>query len=822
MMMSQPPAKQNNILVVDDIAENLSILTQILTQKGYLVRPAINSQIALKAIQKALPDLILLDIMLPDMDGYELCRQLKADAHTRDIAVVFISARVEDVDKIKAFEVGGVDYITKPFQIGEVLARVATHLALRNSQKQLQMQNVRLQQELGERQQAEEALQRSNHQLLLLNQVGQLVSSSLELEHVLATALSEIQRLLDAFSASFWLLDAETGALVCRQVNGPGSETLLHWRLAVDQGITGWAAEHGESVLVADTWEDARHFRTVDEQTGVAVRSLISIPLRMKGDVIGVLNLVDPRVRHFTKADLIFLEPIAAASAIAIENARLYATAQQEIAERKRAEDALTESVTQIQRAKQEWESTADSLSYVVCLLDHHGKIIRVNRFVEQWALGNVVEAKGRGLHELFHPGCADAACYLKTFLAYAWEEVAQGLSIGYEAEDRILQRYLSIQIRPISAPAKGADKLSASFAVGVISDISERKWAEAWLQQRNHELALLNQMSDALQRCATEAETYPEVVTVCRQLFPGSSGYLALTDASRARLTVADAWGQAPPPANSFGLADCCALRDRRFHVVEAPAAAPLCAHVPVFPEDGYLCAPIITPQENLGILSLAFGPRDPFLPEDQHRQMLKAKWLAASRLVEYYALSLVNLRLRETLRLESIRDPLTDLYNRRYMEESLEREVRRAQRNHSAVGIMMLDIDHFKRLNDTHGHKAGDAVLQALGALLQNNVRGGDIVCRYGGEEFLLILPDAALPVAQRRAEELLAQIRALQIPYQQTIFQITVSIGVATFFAQTANVQEVINAADHALYQAKAHGRNQVALASAVAAE
>jgi PAS domain S-box-containing protein len=158
--MSQSGANHNNILIVDDTPENLTMLTQMLTQKGFLVRPAINGEIALKTIQKVLPDLILLDIMMPDMDGYEVCQHIKADEHTRDIPVLFISALDETLDKVKAFDVGGVDYITKPFQEEEVLARVETHLKLRDSQKRLQEKNFQLQQELTERKRAEELLRK--------------------------------------------------------------------------------------------------------------------------------------------------------------------------------------------------------------------------------------------------------------------------------------------------------------------------------------------------------------------------------------------------------------------------------------------------------------------------------------------------------------------------------------------------------------------------------------------------------------------------------------------------------------------------------------
>jgi PleD family two-component response regulator len=123
-------AANADILIVDDTPANLNVLSAILGKRGYRIRPAINGALALKAAQKAAPDLILLDVQMPGIDGYEVCRQLKADAQTRAIPVIFISALDDVLDKVEAFQVGGVDYITKPFQIEEVLARVENQLAL--------------------------------------------------------------------------------------------------------------------------------------------------------------------------------------------------------------------------------------------------------------------------------------------------------------------------------------------------------------------------------------------------------------------------------------------------------------------------------------------------------------------------------------------------------------------------------------------------------------------------------------------------------------------------------------------------------------------
>jgi len=163
-----------------------------------------------------------------------------------------------------------------------------------------------------------------------------------------------------------------------------------------------------------------------------------------------------------------------------------------------------------------------------------------------------------------------------------------------------------------------------------------------------------------------------------------------------------------------------------------------------------------------------------------------------------------------------------LTGLFNRRYMEEALSSEARRAQRNHTEIGIIMLDIDHFKTFNDTYGHDAGDAVLEHLGALLTETIRGGDIACRYGGEEFLLILPDISVAAIEQRLHKLLFHIRDLRIAYQTQEFIITASMGAAMFPERGDDVQTVVTVADDALYQAKRRGRDQFVMASAASSK
>jgi diguanylate cyclase (GGDEF)-like protein len=179
-----------------------------------------------------------------------------------------------------------------------------------------------------------------------------------------------------------------------------------------------------------------------------------------------------------------------------------------------------------------------------------------------------------------------------------------------------------------------------------------------------------------------------------------------------------------------------------------------------------------------------------------------------------ERISLALANLRLREVLRGQSIRDPLTGLFNRRFMEESLERELRRAIRGKQQVALLMLDIDHFKRFNDTFGHQAGDALLRALGNLLKESTRGQDVVCRYGGEEFAFVLAGASLDAARKRAELLREEIKQLNVRHGgQLLGAVTLSVGIAVFPDNGDSAEHLLKAADDALYRAKEQGRDRI---------
>jgi diguanylate cyclase (GGDEF)-like protein len=218
------------------------------------------------------------------------------------------------------------------------------------------------------------------------------------------------------------------------------------------------------------------------------------------------------------------------------------------------------------------------------------------------------------------------------------------------------------------------------------------------------------------------------------------------------------------------------------------------------------YLCIPILAQGEALGILHFQATDDAPALADAE----LSLKTTFAGQV----GLSIANIRLREALRSQSIRDPLTGLYNRRYLTEMLDREIRRAVRAEQSLGILMLDLDHFKNFNDTYGHEAGDTVLRETASFLGKSIRVEDIACRFGGEEFVVILPTADLNAAHARAERIRSKLREMTVLHQgQSLGMITISVGVAALPEHGTSAKELIEAADAALYRAKREGRDRV---------
>ncbi|WP_347488777.1 diguanylate cyclase [Desulfoscipio sp. XC116] len=338
-------------------------------------------------------------------------------------------------------------------------------------------------------------------------------------------------------------------------------------------------------------------------------------------------------------------------------------------------------------------------------------------------------------------------------------------------------------------------------------------------LEQRNREMTLVSQMSEMMQACYTTEEAIAVVNRFVRELFATEQGALYLLNEPGDLVEIVADWGDGDRFKPVFNPNDCWSLRRGQQYLVENGQLGLYCRHISDPLPKGYLCVPMMAHGEALGILHLQWQSTDqPEYSEDDTVCMKECKHQLAVTVAHQIALALANLSLRETLHSQAIRDPLTGLFNRRYMEESLDREVRRAERLSASVGLIMFDIDHFKRFNDNHGHDAGDALLRGLGAFLRNNIHDGDFVCRYGGEEFLLILPETSLDAACQLAGRLCDMVKHMEVNYLgQPLGSITISLGVALYPDNGLTAADIVRAADAAVYRAKANGRDQVAVAA-----
>ena len=330
-------------------------------------------------------------------------------------------------------------------------------------------------------------------------------------------------------------------------------------------------------------------------------------------------------------------------------------------------------------------------------------------------------------------------------------------------------------------------------------------------LKERSQRATLLAKMGELLQSCVSKDEVFAAGLGFAPRIFPNTRGAVALLDGGRKLAEVIGSWSECRIPATVFEPVSCWALRTGHPHLVVAGDHTARCAHAEGV-KNTYLCIPILAQGEALGVLHVQTTDETPSFGE--------AELSFKTTFAEQIGLSISNIRLREALRTQSIRDPLTGLYNRRYLEEMLEREIRRAVRAEQSLGILILDLDHFKRFNDTYGHDAGDAVLRETGSFLAKSIRAEDIVCRFGGEEFVVILPTAGLEAARSRAERIRSKLRELTVLHQgQSVGLLTVSVGVAALPTHGTSAKDLLQAADAALYRAKREGRDRVVKAEAV---
>ena len=471
-----------------------------------------------------------------------------------------------------------------------------------------------------------------------------------------------------------------------------------------------------------------------------------------------------------------------------------------------------------LRSSEQHLRNVISSLFTFVAVLTPDGILIQANQALLEVAKLQADDVLGKPLAEIYWWSYSST---VQAQLQAALGRVSQGERVRYEVEGRVGEnQFITIDLA-LTPMFDSVGKVTYLIASGI--DVTERKQAEAarqqankqlsnWvseLKQRNREITLLGEMSDFLQACLTVEEACSTLAQLIQPLFPQASGGIFLIRASKNLVEPVATWGSPIlTDIKTFTHTDCWALRRGKPHWVDDTDNGLLCKHVQHALPAESLCVPMVAQGEALGVLYLSSLEKNCLTP---------AKQKLATTVAEHIALALANLKLREKLHNQSVRDGLTGLFNRRYMEESLEREMRRCDRKQLPLSVIMLDVDYFKHFNDSFGHKAGDAVLRELAHYLQRYVRGSDIACRYGGEEFILILPEASLSVAQQRAEQIREGARHLNVECgEQPVGEITLSLGVASYPLHGLQSEAVIKAADVALYRAKEQGRDRVIVA------
>ena len=517
-------------------------------------------------------------------------------------------------------------------------------------------------------------------------------------------------------------------------------------------------------------------------------------------------------------------ECLMSASRIEIDTEPCQLTRVHDVTEIRRAERTIRENE---QRLRALFDSAVDA----TVVIDERGTIEAVNPACERMF--------GYAAHELVGAN-----------VSMLMPEPDRSAHDGHLARHRASgQRRVVGTGREVLAQRRNGEVFAAELAVaeivesrgrrfsGTIRDVSARRQAEeaanrlnrelhasvAALEQINSDNEVLSELRDLLQACHAVDEAVRVSAQFAMRLLDGACGAIYLLDPGRGLLEQSTLWGGAQQSEDVFGKDDCWSLRRGRPFFGTGGEHGLCCAHVKRMPRNGYACVPLAAQGETFGLMHMqcdvdSDAPAHGDAPAQSGGYAGRRRHIAGT-IAEYLSLAIANVRMRESLRRQATRDALTGLYNRRQMDEILDREIRRAARHQRELVLMMIDIDHFKRINDVHGHEVGDLVLREVAQCIQRQVRDEDYAFRYGGEEFLLLLPDANPEQIGVRGETILEAVRHLRLSWMgQPLDRVSVSLGVAAFPAHGHNAADLVRAADGALLKAKAAGRDRLETASA----
>lgn len=368
-------------------------------------------------------------------------------------------------------------------------------------------------------------------------------------------------------------------------------------------------------------------------------------------------------------------------------------------------------------------------------------------------------------------------------------------------------------------------------FAIAIIRDISARVQQTKLLQEKEKELTeannkleiekqsmdinnkkrlLLIEFSETLIACKKQDEIVVAISSYASKILDFSSGILYLFNSSHKYLEVTATWGNPDKYEKIIIQEECWAIRRGIIHETNSSEPGVTCGHIKNPKQDfSYICVPVTAQNEIFGLMYLEIEQARK--PGNSHRALLIEYHLLINMVSKAIALSIASINLRNLLRDQSIRDSLTGLYNRRFLDEFLMKQICYAKRQNTLLAIIMFDLDDFKKINDTHGHEVGDRILEKLGHLMTRLTRSEDVVCRYGGEEFVCILQNCSLILAKKRAEEFRQEV--LHMTKGSFPPAVTISLGISIYPSDGTMPNELIERADQALYESKKTGKNKV---------
>ena len=487
-------------------------------------------------------------------------------------------------------------------------------------------------------------------------------------------------------------------------------------------------------------------------------------------------------------------------------------------------------SITNLKKAEAELTKERDFISAVldiaaslVMVLDSKGRIMQFNRACEETSGYLFSEVEGKFIYDVLTEDAVTAKKRLDELLGGDFPSTHRSLWRNKDGKVHLIDWTNTALL-----DSKG----EIEYLIGTGIDISEQQKSEqslyianqqllSWvsdLEKRTNNMHLLSELGEHLQSCQDTKEACSISSRYIQRMFQGSNGALYLINRDINLAEAVEMWGEESTMQKVFLPTDCWSIRRGRAHLVDDEHEGLICRHILGETSGQYLCVPMMINGEALGILYIN---HQTIQKEDQSDASFELQNDNEIRLIttlaEHIALSLSNIKLREELREQSIIDVLTGLYNRRYMQEALAREMIKATYEQKNVGIIIFDIDHFKEFNDTLGHDAGDTLLREMGVFIRSSLRDTDIPCRFGGDEFVIVLPGANIEQTKNRAEQLRQGVRALKVKHMgKSLNNCTISVGVAAFPMHGITQTALLKSSDIALYESKKNGRDQVTIA------